>query len=912
MPQRSIKPNPNGQMFCSYCGQGFKRDEHLERHILTHTNIRPFRCRECKLAFKRKDLLRRHYRSIHAPPTDDDNAQNDDDTAPTRAGSVGRIPIACANCAQSKTKCDNQMPCGRCVKKKLTCERRTFRRSSCKDNPKHYAPSKSDAKDSVLESGGRDIREEVDEENETAKPGSPDSMSPGSQEPEINGTDIGHGGTVVPVADMLGHQLGGTMDVGATFQDNLHLSTNMTFPSFIPDLHQPMYQDIDFDMFIEDSTVTPALGTSNNRLLSARSETTFSDSEWSFIQEDLQKLSSRAPIGPIVLADSCSQWPYYQCNLRTGSGPGGISMSTIASLKVLENPGIWSLCAQPPAVQLTDASAAGSPSAVPCDSSTRDRLLAVTQQIWRIAKERVLSSCTVEQHNDGTDAWMDRIILLPPTSVLQYILERYTSLEHQHFHLLPTQEIITSASLLSSEDKLLSGVLTLLIIAQVTRSSAAPEGRALSNGLVEVCRVVVQDAEEAVTPEVLEGSISLLQLLQWSGDEWHMTVLLKLWEQHAKVIKHSILAKNRNRGTTPATERQAPGFGMDTLRTDETESRLLYSWLAVDLELSLFHDVAPKLAVQNIGSGTSSPVPFESRFTSLNALFETFMEGQLSNQGGFTPTSLRLLLHPLQCLSAHLHQCLDTFGSIHSPGKSPNSTLGLASKAFIDELSALLTRWYRLTFSLGANSNLLDPIMQSSLVLYHIMVLNNFVSFPEVERLIRENVTGGSQNHPPRSWMRTTSSDAAAYLLFHCGQALYILRSMPHNTRPLWWAAALYRVSLVLSQTIISNGSNGPCAAFNTATSPSTAYIVLNREYAPGEADQDVALQMFMGRLQGTPVLTGTEGTTILLHMATDGLDYCLGVLDEHLVFDSTAFASGIRIKLGALRARWGDGMQLT
>ncbi|PTB49870.1 hypothetical protein M431DRAFT_152935 [Trichoderma harzianum CBS 226.95] len=46
---------------CKYCNKEFKRQEHLERHIRTHTRERPFGC-VCGRTFSRPDLLNRHRR----------------------------------------------------------------------------------------------------------------------------------------------------------------------------------------------------------------------------------------------------------------------------------------------------------------------------------------------------------------------------------------------------------------------------------------------------------------------------------------------------------------------------------------------------------------------------------------------------------------------------------------------------------------------------------------------------------------------------------------------------------------------------------------------------------------------------------------------------------------------------------
>ncbi|KAH7161463.1 amidase signature domain-containing protein [Dactylonectria macrodidyma] len=46
---------------CSHCARSFKRSEHLERHVRTHTKEKPFLC-TCGAAFTRRDLLTRHQR----------------------------------------------------------------------------------------------------------------------------------------------------------------------------------------------------------------------------------------------------------------------------------------------------------------------------------------------------------------------------------------------------------------------------------------------------------------------------------------------------------------------------------------------------------------------------------------------------------------------------------------------------------------------------------------------------------------------------------------------------------------------------------------------------------------------------------------------------------------------------------
>ncbi|KAG2414463.1 hypothetical protein HFD88_003654 [Aspergillus terreus] len=49
---------------CEHCGRSFRRTEHLERHVRTHTKEKPYVC-FCGAAFTRRDLLKRHTRITH-------------------------------------------------------------------------------------------------------------------------------------------------------------------------------------------------------------------------------------------------------------------------------------------------------------------------------------------------------------------------------------------------------------------------------------------------------------------------------------------------------------------------------------------------------------------------------------------------------------------------------------------------------------------------------------------------------------------------------------------------------------------------------------------------------------------------------------------------------------------------------
>ncbi|KAJ6130270.1 hypothetical protein N7512_003050 [Penicillium capsulatum] len=64
MPSPSPQAGRAKVRVCIHCGRGFRRTEHLERHVRTHTKEKPFVC-FCGAAFTRRDLLKRHTRISH-------------------------------------------------------------------------------------------------------------------------------------------------------------------------------------------------------------------------------------------------------------------------------------------------------------------------------------------------------------------------------------------------------------------------------------------------------------------------------------------------------------------------------------------------------------------------------------------------------------------------------------------------------------------------------------------------------------------------------------------------------------------------------------------------------------------------------------------------------------------------------
>lgn len=487
-----------------------------------------------------RDLLRRHYMSIHAPPTELESTQPDDELTSMRNLTTERISIACANCAASKTKCDNQMPCERCVKKKLTCERRAVRRSGGKNTPEQLKRTGNSIKPSEEEPSADNsdhtdhgmMKDQASGESSTSPVSSDYSVEVGANE------QPGHTFEFAPVlksTEVIAFNESTCSNSGPLV---LPSTADINYPTLSDSVAHSMLQDIDLDTPMEEFPSSGLFAATNPDLLS-NFGANFHDSLWAFetggtasIPLSFSALPLPTVVNPSpVVPDFCSQWPIFHCNPQPeGENFISASMSTasLLNLRVLNNPSVWSsvsLCHEIKQ-SANSVKTACSSEIQPMEAFSRDKLLAITQKLWNLAKESTaLPWWQPDQMNDEANPWMDHIVLLPPVEVSQQFCKEYILKEYQRFHMLPPAQGLASPSpILETENTILAGINVLLAIAQSTRSSPAGEIRALSNGLAEVCRIVMQNEEFAITPEFLNASLSVLQLIQWSGDAWHMSV----------------------------------------------------------------------------------------------------------------------------------------------------------------------------------------------------------------------------------------------------------------------------------------------------------------------------------------------------------------------------------------------------
>ncbi|KAH7124565.1 hypothetical protein EDB81DRAFT_208781 [Dactylonectria macrodidyma] len=94
----------SGANRCEQCDAVFARPEHMRRHQVLHSRLRPYHCAFCGKSFARSDVARRHHQTC----------KSIEGASPTPSDAPRRVNRACDSCRRSKVKCSGTRPCSRC------------------------------------------------------------------------------------------------------------------------------------------------------------------------------------------------------------------------------------------------------------------------------------------------------------------------------------------------------------------------------------------------------------------------------------------------------------------------------------------------------------------------------------------------------------------------------------------------------------------------------------------------------------------------------------------------------------------------------------------------------------------------------------------------------------------------------
>lgn len=582
--------------------------------------------------------------------------------------------------------------------------------------------------------------------------------------------------------------------------------------------------------------------------------------------------------------------------------------------------------------------------------STRDKLLAITQSILHKALE--IHRAEVGPHGAAGHGFnpygypqpqngaVSNFVLLPPTRILEYLLRAYANCFERYFPLTSRGQLDVNELMHCYNDRAAS-LLVLMMIAQGAVNFPAPDARMLTGGLTEACRISLFDLIEknigmSGNPIVLHSALIFTVQAAWSGDKWQMDIAMGQRGMYFSMLRHSGVLDSRAPSSAPMPPHAggANAGNNDHLWSEwiqnESRSRLVYSWVMVDQDMALFHDCAPLFAVTELAtpmpdadrlwhatsaaewtnifeqvhefSGGFSSVGSGARPLSLRELFRHFLDEELISLGiEMTPLQLRLLLHPIQSLMCQFSQLLSCFShplSTHNQNVSRRISAG-STRHRLEEVQSLLQRWFDLA-ERYLKANPMCPMMQTNLVIFHLISLNAVTDFPEIERMARREVAfvPGStfeQQQQQFAWAHKRCITDVEEAVYHCGQVFRLVRSMSRSVRPPWWAGALYRVALVLwADSLVRRDVQQA-----QASTPGLFPVVPGPSFAIDALAPDHPLIIrYLTKREGVPCVTRRDGTQMPIDQPFPLLRHCIDVIDEGA---ATRFSDGIRSKLETL-----------
>ena len=557
--------------------------------------------------------------------------------------------------------------------------------------------------------------------------------------------------------------------------------------------------------------------------------------------------------------------------------------------------------------------------------STRDKLLAITQSFLFKALEihREDHNSPSSGHHSPGSSTVSNFVLLPPARVLEYFLRSYANC-FERYYPLTSRGILDSNELMHCYNDRAASLLVLMMIAQGAMNIPSVEARMLTGGLTEACRISLFDLIEkniimSGDPIVLHAALLFTVQAAWSGDKWQMDIAMGQRGMYFAMLRHSGVLENR---ATPSASHNNQA-NTDQLWSEwiqnESRARLVYSWIMVDQEMSLFHDTAPLFSVtefatpmpdadrlwharsaaewssifeqvHEFSSGYSS-VGSGARPLSLRDLFRHFLDDEMIPLGiEMTPLQLRLLLHPLQALVCQYSQLLSCFSdSLSNRSQESRAVTAASTRTRLGEVQSLLRRWYDLA-ERYLEVNPMCAMMTTNLIIFHLISLNAVTNFPEIERLARrENFDGTFQQ---LSYIHRRCISDIEEAVYHCGQVFRLIRSMPCGIRPPWWAGAIYRVALILwTDSLINKDTASPNNnGMFPVPGPSFAIDALPADHA--------LIVRYLTKREGVPCVTKCDGSQIGIDHAFPVLQHCIEVIDEGA---ATRFSDGIRAKLERL-----------
>jgi hypothetical protein len=463
------------------------------------------------------------------------------------------------NCASAKTGCDKRVPCSRCADKSLPCAARFARRSS-KLMARAIAASEASAEQAVERS-----------EALANTPQAVTTTSPALADVPLDPRLQASPPVATPLStprmfegETFGEQSGAKFE---DFNEYMQFSDAMVSPGInYQDLLSWNDLSVDFDMYhnmpiipsehaLQPTFSDPGDGSSHSDTSSASatnsrsiphtrscSISSIGDQDSRDVMQQRQTKMSCCAVSPefeeVLAAETA--WPLARCNPTTFSD--SCPRTAVVHLESLEQNSRHEHAWDSLNMDLDRASIGSDLTTVePLTLGTRDTLHAITQGFLHRALKTHRGGFTHLSKNQGYPSPGNfSFLVLPPTNILEHFLRNYARSSSSYYSLSAAAKIDPNELMHGNQAATL---LVLLMIAQGATIARSTEARCLSAGLTETCRIslfdiIERDIELCADPVVLSCALLFTVLGAWSGDKWHMDIVMGQRGMYLAVSSH--------------------------------------------------------------------------------------------------------------------------------------------------------------------------------------------------------------------------------------------------------------------------------------------------------------------------------------------------------------------------------------
>ncbi|KAG4435702.1 hypothetical protein IFR05_008814 [Cadophora sp. M221] len=854
---------------------------------------------------------------------------------------IQRIPIACANCARTKTKCDHQYPCGRCRLKGITCVPRPSRRG--KDATMRSFSAADSTTDPTI---GLSIAAEAEFTR----------MPPGSN----NSGSMDGFNSLAPTGESQSRQMQTAASVQRRQQPSSQQHVSMMGPLGSLGDSFPLYHFGTGDD--HSSAIRSDLGLGSDSLRASAgpqvdSAPSMNIDDWdgdlfsfgqpSGVRQSLQSVdshkSSEGP-PPLVINTAVGQseiededsdltdlehWSICRCNPLPQHPARDRAKSVIATLDHnFVRPGVWSNIVED--WRSNHFEAAERFVNMPLSDPTREWIIMTAQRFLRVAMDihalKLDLSSPTSSHSEDVNS-LSGYIRLPPTPALQNYLEIVLRNFEPHYPLIPARTLEPN-KLAGGAHGRASSLLLFLMLAFGSMIDPATKARRFSTALTEICRHSLIEVLETNSGPPEGGLVFYCGLMfvvksAFSGDKAHMNIGVAHRQTYLTYMRSSGMFKlRRARGQTPvaAMNEDIKQVWQSWLER-ESSLRLVYGWVMLEHEISLFYATHPSLRVSELDAILPADDKMwlasnadewlkalcKSDFIddwrlaldrqpdySLRTLFQLLIDDKL-DRSDYEPKLLhmRLLLYPIHVLVTHVGQ-LPRYSptDIHARHSSGPITQHSSILRF-EDIHILLQRWNDTVHRLSGHGLRFRAMRTATMALYHLTSLDLLTKFNEIERLAREGHALETDLGTADEWFR-----APEHVVLHCGQVFRLLNEIEDEVRPVWSAVAIYRATMILwAFSVMKPPARKPPASstLESGTFPEIAIDALPMS--------EISMQQYLRSGQAKPYLSTTEGNHVSLYAPSAILN--LGIETVYHGLLTSSFALGVTRKLEAMSRAW-------